>query len=276
MKSEPKAVNTTPVRNPSNKYPISVAIVSFNEEKDIKKTLESIRDIAAEIIVVDSHSTDRTREIAKDFGAEVFEEDWKGYVGQKNSALQKCTQEWILSLDCDEVVTPELKSSIIDAISNPVADGYLINRKTVYLGRPLNYAWQPDWKLRLVKRGAMPRWGGYDPHDSLEIDGKIEKIRGDLLHYSYKDLHDHLTKLVRYARLSAQSYQKIGRRFSFLKLIFHPLGAFMKQFIIKRGFLDGFRGLIVAFSSFCYVFLKYLFLWEMERDVKRDGFPKNQ
>lgn len=269
MKSELKAVNTDPLRNPSNKYPLSVAIVSFNEERNIKKTIEGIKDIASQIIVVDSHSTDRTREIAKDFGAEVFEEDWKGYVDQKNSALQKCTQEWILSLDCDEVVTPELKSSIIDAISNPVADGYLINRKTVYLGRPLNYAWQPDWKLRLVKKSAMPRWGGYDPHDSLKIDGKLKKLQGDLLHYSYKDLHDHLTKLVRYAMLGAQSYQKIGRRFSFLKLIFHPIGAFMKQLIIKRAFLDGFRGLIVAMSSFIYVFLKYLFLWEIEKDAER-------
>ncbi|MFN3739684.1 MAG: glycosyltransferase family 2 protein [Thermodesulfovibrionales bacterium] len=276
MKPELKAVNTAPVRNPGNNYPLSIAIISFNEEKDIKKTLESIRDIASEIIVVDSHSTDRTREIAQDFGAVVFEEDWKGYVGQKNSALQKCTQEWILSLDCDEIVTPELKSSIMDAISNPIADGYLINRKTVYLGRPLNYAWQPDLKLRLVRKSAMPRWRGYDIHESLEIDGKIKKIQGDLLHYSYKDLHDHLTKLVRYAMLSAQSYQKIGRRFSFLKLILHPIGAFLKQFIIKRAFLDGFRGLIVAFSSFCYVFFKYLFLWEMERDVKRSGFPRNQ
>ncbi len=268
MNSEPKAVNTTTVRNPSNKYPFSVAIISFNEEKDIKKTLESIRDIAAEIIVVDSHSTDRTREIAEALGAKVFEEDWKGYVGQKNSALQKCTQEWILSLDCDEVVTPELKSSIIDAISNPVADGYLINRKTVYLGRPLNYAWQPEWKLRLVRKSSMPQWEGYDVHETLKIKGKTEKLQGYLLHYSYKDLHDHFTKLVKYARLSAQSYQKIGRRFSFLKLVFNPLGAFIKQFIIKRGFLDGFRGLIVAFSSFFYVFLKYLFLWEMGRGVK--------
>lgn len=260
------------------KYSLSVAIISFNEEKDIRRTIESIRDIAAEIIVVDSHSTDRTREIAEDMGAKVFEEDWKGYVGQKNSALQKCTQEWILSLDCDEVVTPELKSSIIDAISNPVADGYLINRKTVYLGRPLNYAWQPDWKLRLVKKSSMPQWEGYDVHETLKIKGKTEKLQGYLLHYSYKDLHDHFTKLLKYARLSAKSYQNTGMKFRFSRLFLSPIVAFLKQLIIKKTFLDGFRGLIVAMSAFFYVFLKYLFLWELERDKGsgRDKLSKNK
>ncbi len=251
--------------------PLSVAIVSFNEEGDIEKTLESIRDIASEIIVVDSHSTDRTREIALSYGAKVFEEDWKGYVGQKNSALEKCTQEWILSLDCDEVITPELKGSIINALNKPEADGYLINRKTVYLGRPLNYAWQPDWKLRLVRRDASPRWGGYAVHEALMVKGKIEKLRGDLLHYSYKDLYDHLNKLVKYAKLSAQSYHKEGKRGGLLKILFHPLGAFLKHLILKRSFLDGFRGLIVAFSSFCYVFFKYLFLWEMQVGGKNNS-----
>ncbi len=269
MKSGSEGITGLSMKKKETGYQLSVAIVSFNEEEDIGKTLESIRDIASEIVVVDSHSTDRTREIASSYGARVFEEDWKGYVGQKNSALEKCTQDWILSLDCDEVLTPELKKSIIDAISDPRADGYLINRKTVYLGRPLNYAWQPDWELRLVKKSAKPRWRGYYVHESLQINGKTKKLKGDLLHYSYKDLQDHLTKLVRYSRLAACSYKDIGKRFSFPKLIFHPLAAFMKQFIIKRAFLDGFRGLIVAMSSFFYVFLKYLFLWEIERGVKR-------
>jgi glycosyltransferase involved in cell wall biosynthesis len=244
--------------------PLSISIISFNEENNIDRTLKSIADIASEIIVVDSHSTDRTREIALSFGARVFEENWKGHIEQKNSALEKCTHEWVLALDCDEVVTNELKHSIIEVISKPEADGYCLDRKTVYLGKLLEHAWQPDRKLRLVKRSSSPRWGGYNPHDVLRINGSTKRLKGDLLHYSHRDARDHFNRVVHYARLVAESYRQNGRKFRLYNLIINPVYAFVKEYFLKMGFRDGIRGLAVAVSVTFYTFLKYYFLWELE------------
>lgn len=249
------------------KLPLSVALISFNEEDNIGRTLSAVKDIAAEIIVVDSHSTDKTAEIAEGFGARVFDEDWKGHVAQKNSALEKCTQEWILSLDCDEVPDEELLESIKNVLEGPASDGYLINRRTFYMGKFLKYSWQPDWKLRLVKKSANPVWGGYDPHDKLSVEGSTEKIKGgDLLHYSYKDTFDHYQRMVKYAKLAAQSYHRDGKKFSYFSLFTKPVFAFIKKYLLKLGFLDGFAGFAVAVSTFIYVFLKYLFLREIQRE----------
>jgi glycosyltransferase involved in cell wall biosynthesis len=151
-----------------DKLPLSVALITYNEEDIIGRTLESVRDIASEIVVVDSHSTDRTREIAESYGAKVFVEEWKGYGEQKNSAMRKCSQEWILFLDADEVLSEELKESIRKEIWNPKADGYMINRRTYYLGKPLRYTWQPEWRLRLVSVKAEPLWVG-NIHERLEL-----------------------------------------------------------------------------------------------------------
>lgn len=244
--------------------PLSVTIVSFNEEDNIGRTLESIKDLAAEIVVVDSHSTDKTREIAKSYDAKVYEEDWRGHIAQKNSALKKCTQEYILSVDCDEVVSVELKESIIKAIKNQDEEGFYINRKTSYLGKLLQHTWQPEWRLRLVKKTANPKWVGYDPHDSLQIEGKTRRIKGNLYHYSYKDLENHFYRAVTYPKQAAEAYHKMGRRFKIYNLTFNPLVAFIKTYFIRKGFLDGIRGLSVAGSVAFSTFLKYLYLWEIE------------
>jgi glycosyltransferase involved in cell wall biosynthesis len=249
----------------TDKLPLSVCIISFNEEENIGRTLESIEGIASEIIVVDSHSTDRTHQIAVDYGAVVFAEDWKGHIRQKNSALEKCNQPWILAIDCDEVVSPELKRSIAQKIKSPEIKAYWLNRRSFYLGKLLKYAWQPDWKLRLVHKSSNPRWGGYDPHDALIIDGTTAKLEGDLIHFSYKDLRDHLERLVKYARIVADSYHRDGRKFHWYNLIINPISAFFKKYFIRRAFLDGIQGFFVSMSSFIYVFLKYTFLWEIEQ-----------
>jgi len=245
--------------------PLSVSIISFNEEANIGRTLRSIRTIASEIVVVDSHSKDGTRRIAETYGAKVYEEDWKGHILQKNSALEKCTQPWILALDCDEVVSPELCSSIVDAVKMSSHPGYQINRRTFYLGKLLRYAWQPDWNLRLVRRDADPLWVGYDPHDRLQVSGADKRLRGDLIHYSYKDLEDHMQRLTAYARITAHSYHRNGKRFHWHNLLINPFAAFFKKYVLKRAFLDGSQGFFVSMSSFMYVFLKYLFLWEIEK-----------
>ncbi len=250
------------------KLPLSVAIITYNEEENLPRTLEAIRDIAEEIIIVDSHSTDKTVEIAKNFGAKVFVEDWKGFRDQKNSALEKCNKDWILFLDADEVVSKELKEEIVNAIKTKKADGFYINRKTYYIGRFLNHIWQPDWVLRLVKKDANPRWEGGNIHEYLKIDGKTDKLKGYLYHYTYKDLNDHFNKSLKYAKLSAEEMHKNGKKFKLHKLIINPLWAFFRQYFIKLGFLDGIRGLSVSMSYLFSTFLKYLFLWELEQKDK--------
>jgi len=245
--------------------PLSVVLISFNEEDNIGRTLESIKDIAFEIIVVDSHSTDKTRQIASSYGAVVYEEDWKGHIGQKNSALEKCTQDYILSLDCDEVVSEELKSSIIRAITEPGVDGYYINRKTYYVGKFLEYTWQPEWRLRLIRRSSHPKWQGYDPHDSLYIEGSAKKLKGDLYHYSYKNVEDHYKRALTYSKLVSEAYRKMGKKFRSYNLIFNPFIAFIRNYFFKMGFLDGIRGLSVSVSEAFSTFLKYLYLWEITK-----------
>lgn len=249
----------------NQELPLSISIISFNEEDNIGRTLESIRDISKEIVIVDCHSTDKTVEICKKYGASVYIEDWKGHIAQKNSALAKCKQEWILMLDCDEVVSKELKNEIINAINKNEYSGYQINRRTFYLGRLLKYSWQPDWNLRLTRKSANPRWVGYDPHDKLIIDSKYSKLKGDLVHYSYSGIHQHFQKTINYAKISAESYIKNGKKFRLINLFVNPVIAFIRLYFLHRGFLDGFRGFIASFSSFIYTFLKYLFLWELEK-----------
>lgn len=249
----------------NQKLPLSVALISHNEEASIGRTLESISIIAKEIIVVDTFSSDSTKEIAERLGAKVFLEDWTGYASLKNSALSKCSQPWILLLDCDEVPTKELIDNITFAIQNPTADGYELDRKTVYLGKVLNYAWRPDWKLRLVHKDASPEWVGIEVHEELKISGKVGKLKGNLLHYSYIGIEHHLKKTIEYAKASAESYFRQGRKFSILNLIFNPFIAFIRLYIIHMGFLDGIRGLIAGFSTFVYTFLKYIFLWEKNK-----------
>jgi glycosyltransferase involved in cell wall biosynthesis len=248
-----------------DKLPLSVAIISFNEEASIARTIQSVLDIASQIVVVDSRSTDATCLIAEDLGAEVYVENWKGHIRQKNSALDKCREEWVLALDCDEVLTDELRDSVAEAVQSGGYDGYELNRRTFYAGRFLKHSWQPDRKLRLVKMSAKPCWGGYDPHDVLQMEGEKGFLKGDLLHYSYKDIADHFQRLVKYAKTAAESYQQNGKRFRIINLLVNPPAAFIKKYFFRLGFLDGFRGLLVAFSSLMYVFLKYVFLWEAER-----------
>jgi glycosyltransferase involved in cell wall biosynthesis len=253
------------------KLPLSVSIISFNEEENIEQTLRAIADIASEIIIVDSFSEDRTVEIAKNFDAKVFLEEWKGHISQKNSALEKCTQKWILSLDCDEVVTPELKASIVEAIQKDKKIGYYLDRRTYYLGKLLKRSWRPDWKLRLVHRDCNPRWEGLDPHDELVVNCSTTKLKGTLLHYPYKSLKQHFEKTIYYANLSAQSYHRLGRKFHLYHLLVNPIFSFVKLYFVNLGFADGIRGLLAGISAFVSTFLKYAFLWEIELQEKSNG-----
>lgn len=246
------------------KLPLSACIISFNEADNIKRCIESISSLAEEVIVVDSHSTDRTVEIAEQHGAIVYTEDWKGHVAQKNSALDKCSQPWIISLDCDEEVSPELKDSLQSAIARSDADGYFVNRKTYCLGKWINYSWYPDRKLRVIKNG-LARWEGYDPHDSLETKGTVKKLTGDLFHYPMERMEDLFSRTVAYAVIGAESYIKQGKKASLFNIIFNPAYSFIKHYFLKRGFLDGIQGFFIASASGYYTFLKYSIIWDRQR-----------
>lgn len=257
----------------SNKLPISVAIITNNEERILATTLSSVADIADEIIIVDSGSTDNTIQIAESFGCKVFREEWKGYATQKNSALSKCSNNWILCIDADEVVSEELKKSLLGAVNQHKVKVFQINRRTHYLGKLLKRSWQPDWKHRLVNKSAIPRWEGEFIHETLRFDGNSAKLKGDLIHYSYRNLWHHFKKTTEYAKLSAESLHKKGIKFNFANLLLNPFFKFLRLYIINLGFIDGIRGLFAGFSAFLYTFLKYAYLWELENMEKngKDG-----
>ena len=241
---------------------LTVAIIAHNESDRLPPTLAKIQDIASEIVLINSMSTDNTVEIAQSFGAMVYTEEFKGYVAQKNSLIPKCTQDWILFLDADEVLNDELKAAIVKVIKDDSHCAYEMNRLTFYLGKLLKHAWQPNYRLRLVRRDAHPQWVGEIVHESLACDSKVERLPGYIIHYSYRDVSDHFMRTVRYAQMSAQSYIKKGKKSSLSKIIFSPIFSFFKLYILKLGFLDGRAGLVAGVSAYIYTFLKYIFLWE--------------
>ena len=254
------------------KLSLTVALIAHNEADRLPPTLAKIQDIASEIIVINSVSTDKTIDVAKSFGAKVYTEEFKGFVKQKNSLIPKCTQDWILFLDADEVLNDELKDAIVKVIKEDSHDAYEMNRLTFYLGKLLKHAWQPNYRLRLVRRDSNPRWEGELVHEALNTDSKVKRLPGYIIHYSYRDVNDHFLRTVRYAKMSAQSYIVKGKKPSLMKIIFSPIFSFIKLYFVKLGFMDGRAGYIAAQSAFIYTFLKYVFLWEASKglDYKAD------
>jgi glycosyltransferase involved in cell wall biosynthesis len=250
-----------------SRLPLSVAIITLNEEQHLPRCLASVRELTSEIVVVDSGSMDRTKEIATEFGARFLFEEWAGHVAQKTKALAACTQPWLLGLDADEAVSPELANSIRELFSGklPELDGFWINRRTFYLGQWVNHSWSPEWRLRLARR-ERAQWMGRDPHDRLEVGGKTARLKGDLLHYSYANLQDHFERMVGYARISAESLERAGKRCRWYHLVFSPWLAMSKRLILKQGFRDGRRGWIIAYATFFSVLAKYALLFE-KREV---------
>lgn len=247
--------------------PLSVAIITLNEEHNLPRCLESVRGLGEEIVIVDSGSTDRTAEIAREFGAQFAVVPWPGIVAQRNNALRRCSQPWALCLDADEALSPEAAQAVrnLFAAGEPPRRGYWLNRRTFFLGGWIGHAWYPEWRLRLVRR-ELARGTGRDPHDRLEVDGSTARLNGDLLHYSFRDLRDFFEKTLRYARLSAESLAREGGRFHWYHLVFRPVAAFIKPLVMKGGWRDGWRGWIIAGGAMFGVFAKYAFLLEKYLD----------
>jgi glycosyltransferase involved in cell wall biosynthesis len=255
---------------------LSVVIITFNEEANMGRTLASIEPLVAdgkgEIIVVDSGSTDRTVEIAKSFGAKVFVEDWKGYAAQKNSAIDKATGDWILSLDADEEVSDGLRKEIEEICSGPAEDGfgsedgYWIKRQNQFLGRRLRHGgFWPDLKLRMFRRG-MGRVENRTVHETFQITGRLGKLYYPLIHHSYPTLSDYIEHMNRYSSLGAEMVAAKGRvRFSLVNIVLRPLFTFLYNYFFRLGFLDGREGLLLHLYHAVYVSWKYAKAWELSR-----------
>jgi glycosyltransferase involved in cell wall biosynthesis len=249
--------------------PVSVCVVAMNEEDNIADCLASA-DFADERIVVDSHSKDATRERAAASGARVVERDWPGHVEQKNFAIDQAKNDWVLCLDADERVSPELRASILAALAREdLPDGFEMARRTWYLGRWIRRGgWYPDVKLRLFRR-SKGRWGGVNPHDHARVDGRVVRLDGDLLHYSYRSISDHLRSIDSFTTIAAREKRAAGVHASVADLTLRPFWKFLRMYVLKLGFLEGAAGFVVAAMGAYYVFLKYAKLRELERGDER-------
>jgi len=247
---------------------LSAVIITLNEEKNIRRCLESLKPVADEIIVVDSLSTDKTKEICLEFGVRFVEQKFLGYIEQKNYALSLSRFDFVLSVDADEALDSQLQKEILKVKSHFAFDAYEFNRLTMYNGHWVRHCgWYPDKKLRLVKK-EKAHWGGTNPHDALIVDGMLGYIPGDLLHYSYDSISSHVLQTNKFSTIEAQSLFKRGKRASLLKLVTRPPYQFLKDYILKKGFLDGRYGFIICLINSLYVLLKYAKMMDMELNKK--------
>ena len=249
---------------------LSVVIICRDEEDNIRDCLESVK-WADEIVVVDSGSTDRTLEIAREYTARVIQHPWPGHIEQKSFALEQATGDWALSIDADERVSPELAEEIREMLRQPEAAevGYTVPRKTHYLGRWITHGgWYPGRKLRLVRHGKA-HWAGVNPHDHLYADGPVGALKGDLYHYTYRNISDHLRTIDAFTTISAREMAAQGKNRPLLHMLLNPPLRFLRMYLLRLGFLDGLAGFVVAVLGSYYVFLKYAKLWEMLRGKSR-------
>ena len=244
---------------------VSVTIITKNEAADIAAALDSVA-WADERIVVDSCSTDDTPAIAARHGARVVSREWPGYIAQKNYAASLANNDWILSLDADERVSPELAAEITATLAQePAARGYRMPRVTFHLGRWIRTTdWYPDDQLRLYDRRAA-EWSGRYVHEGVTVRGPIGRLRHELHHYAYRDIDEHMETIERYTTLAAQQMFDAGRRATFIDVAVQPKFAFFRNYVLKRGFLDGTAGLIISRMNAYYVFLKFAKLRELQR-----------
>jgi glycosyltransferase involved in cell wall biosynthesis len=249
---------------------LSVVIITYNEEKNIATCLDSVKDLADEIIVVDSFSKDKTKEICLTYHVQFYEHAFEGHIQQKNFAASLANNDYVLSLDADEALSPLLNKKILLEKENFQNDGYYFNRVTNYLGKWIRHgAWYPDRKLRLWNR-HKGQWCGQNPHDKYEMfpDSKIGRLKGDILHYSYYSLEQHINQFDKFTSISAKELYNSGKKYNLLKSFLSAFVNFFKGFFIKMGFLDGYYGFVICiFNSFA-TFVKYAKLHELNKQNK--------
>jgi len=249
---------------------LSVLIITLNEEKHLGKCLQSVKEIADEVIVVDSGSTDKTVKIAKEFGARVFYRKFDNFANQKNYALSKAKFDWILSLDADEVISKELSQEIKEELKDPKFDAYTIPRKNIILGRFIRFTrWQPelDRHIWLWKRGRG-RWKGL-VHEEVLVEGSVGRLKNPKIHYQYETISEFLQMMDKYSEIEAEEKLKNGIGFSYFRFFFDPIYNFLVRFFYRLGFLDGVYGFILSFLMAIYHLEVWIKVWEKE-NVKKD------
>ena len=238
-------------------FKLSATIITLNEERKIARTIESLR-CCDEIVVLDSGSTDRTCGVARKLGARVVEEAWRGYAGQKNRAAECASNDWILSLDADETLSEELEAEILALKQDgPVHAGYNMPRRAQYLGRWIRHSgWYPDRKIRLYDR-RKGSWRGDYVHESISVEGTAGALQGAIHHFTCDTLREHLETLNRYTTLAAEELKAGERNPSLFRVMAAPGWTFLRTYVLRLGFLDGFAGLAIARMAALYTFLKY-------------------
>jgi glycosyltransferase involved in cell wall biosynthesis len=251
--------------------PVSATIITLNEEHNIAGALLSV-SWADEIIIVDSGSKDRTLEICRGFTDKVFHRDWSGFVDQKNHAVGKASNDWVLSLDADERISSELREEILrERNSGFRKDGYRIPRRARFMGRWILHGdWYPDCQVRLFDR-RKGRWRGGRVHESVSVEGTTGRMRAEIHHYTYRDFSEYLGKLETYSSLAALDYRERGRKAASWMLLAKPLGVFVKAYLVKGGFRDGSAGFAVAVMGAVSVFFKYAKLYEIAKETGQDA-----
>ena len=243
---------------------ISALVLTYNEESNIKRCLSSL-SFCKEIVIVDSGSADRTLEIAAGFTDKIIHHEMEGFGAQRNLGIDSASNDWILWLDADEEISEELRKNISSIQDNPEIAGYYLNRQTQYLGKWIKHSgWYPQYVLRLFNR-KFGRCREVPVHESISLQGKTAYLKGDILHYAYRDLAHHISKINHYTTLIAKQKYEKGKRFNPYKLLFAPPAEFMKKYILKYGFLDGASGFAIAVTSAYYNFLKELKLYELTK-----------
>ena len=256
---------------------LSVTIITLNEAEHVASAIESA-SWADEILVVDSGSTDGTADIARGEGVRVLTRDWNGYVDQKNFAAGTASNDWIFSLDADERIPPALADEIKSVMAaDPPLHGYRVPRVSYHLGRWIRTTdFYPDYQTRLYDR-RFARWRGRYVHESVAVDGPSGRLRHELEHYSFSDLGDQVKRMNYYTTLSALQMYEAGRRTGALEILVHPPAAFLRNYVLRRGFMDGMAGLTISLMNTWSVAMKFMKLWEMQRNPKaRIPKPKSQ
>jgi glycosyltransferase involved in cell wall biosynthesis len=249
---------------------LSIVIISFNEEKNIGRCIDSVQSIADEIVVLDSFSTDETVRIAKEKGARVEQQTFTGYIETKNKALALSSHDYVLSLDADEALDQTLRDSILQEKKHFTAGAYRMNRCTNYCGQFIRHgSWYPDRKLRLFDKRTA-HWGGTNPHDKIELHQalSVKHLKGDILHYSYASVEDHVAQNNRLSSIAALAYFKKGKKARISHILINPFWAFLQSYFIRAGFMDGFSGLVIAVQIAHLTFLKYVKLYLLQKSAQ--------
>ena len=258
-------------RNRGRRAKVSIYVLTFNNERTIERCLRSLT-WADELVVVDSYSTDNTLHICRQYTDRVYQRKWTSHQDQYQYAADLTANRWVMFVDADEEVPSELVGEIQEEIgaNNGQWDGYIVHRRTYYLGRWIRYGgWYPDYEIRVYDRDKG-RWEG-GLHAKVKVNGRVKTLRNRYLHYTYQDISDQVQTIDRYSQTAAADMLREGKRFSLFHMVLNPLFRVLKEYVVRRGFLDGIPGLVIMVSTMFYVFIKHAKFWELQKGLKEDN-----